>query len=142
MKAVPDRVFVWNEFQAREAVDLHGLEYERIVVTGAQLFDTWFARSPSTSRQEFLASAGLPPGSPFVLYVGSSRNIAPAGCEIAFVLRWLRELRAGGERELGVVIGDITCILGGTCRQHGAESGRIVRIGGDVVNGRQGAAQT
>jgi hypothetical protein len=104
VKAVPDRVFVWNEFQAREAVDLHSLEYYRIVVTGAQLFDTWFARSPSTSRQEFLASAGLPAGSPFVLYVGSSRNIAPAEREIAFVLRWLRELRAGGERELGVVI--------------------------------------
>jgi hypothetical protein len=104
VKAVPDRVFVWNEFQAREAVDLHGLEYDRVVVTGAQLFDTWFARSPSTSREQFLASAGLPQGAPFVLYVGSSRNIAPAEREIAFVLRWLRGLRAGGEPELGVVI--------------------------------------
>jgi hypothetical protein len=104
VKAVPNRVFVWNEFQAREAVELHGLEYDRVVVTGAQLFDTWFARAPSASRQEFLGSAGLPPESQFVLYVGSSRNIAPADREIAFVLRWLRELRAGGERELGVVI--------------------------------------
>ena len=104
VKAPPDRVFVWNEFQAREAVELHGLPRESVVVTGAQLFDPWFDRSPASSREEFLAAAGLPASARYVLYVGSSRNIAPAAKEIPFVQRWLAALRAAGEGDLAVVV--------------------------------------
>src|SRR5207248_10861148 len=89
VKAPPDRAFVWNEFQVREAVDLHGLPADRVVVTGAQLFDPWFDRRPSMTREEFLARVGLDPAAPYVLYVGSSRNIAPAEKEIPFVLGWI-----------------------------------------------------
>lgn len=107
VKVVPDRVFVWNEIQRREAVELHGLPSSRVVVTGAQLFDSWFERSPTTERVAFLAEHGLDPGSVVVLFVGSSPNIAPAAEEIAFVRRWLEELRASsdpGLSGLGVVI--------------------------------------
>src|SRR5262249_16590336 len=37
----PDRLFVWNEHQRREAVELHGVPADHIVVTGAQCFDEW-----------------------------------------------------------------------------------------------------
>ena len=105
VKAQPDRAFVWNEFQVREAAELHGLPAERVVVTGAQLFDPWFERTPSTTREKFLGRAGLDPSSPYVLYVGSSRNIAPVEKEIPFVLDWLKAIRHTPEfSELSVLI--------------------------------------
>ena len=82
VKVSPDRVLVWNEFQVREAAELHRLRTDRVVVTGAQLFDPWFERRPSTTREEFLERVGLEPSARYVLYVGSSRNIAPAEKEI------------------------------------------------------------
>ena len=74
-------------------------------MTGAQLFDTWFDRSPTATREELLAPAGLDPARPYVLYVGSSRNIAPAAREIPFVLRWLEALRGDSDTAgLGVLV--------------------------------------
>jgi hypothetical protein len=40
---VPDRVLVWNEAQKQEAIDLHGVPADRVLVTGAQAYDHWFA---------------------------------------------------------------------------------------------------
>ena len=40
---VPDRVLVWNEAQKQEAIALHGVPAERVLVTGAQAYDHWFA---------------------------------------------------------------------------------------------------
>jgi len=94
VKAVPDRLYVWNEIQREEACDLHRVPRSRVVVTGAQLFDGWFDRTPTRSREELLASLGLDPGARVVLYVGSSPNIAPGDVEVAFVRRWLSALRA------------------------------------------------
>jgi hypothetical protein len=94
VKAVPDRLYVWNEIQRDEACALHRVPRARVVVTGAQLFDGWFDRTPARSREELLASLGLDPAARAVLYVGSSPNIAPAEVEIAFVRRWIGALRA------------------------------------------------
>lgn len=107
VKLAPDRVFVWNEIQRREAVELHRLPSNRVVVTGAQLFDSWFERDPTTERVAFLEAHGLNPGSMVVLFVGSSPNIAPAAEEIAFVRRWLQALRASPDpclSGLGVLV--------------------------------------
>lgn len=89
---VPDLVTVWNEHQRREAVTLHGIPPERVAVTGAQLFDEWFARRPSTRRDDFCRRLGLPPDRPLLLYTCSSQWIAPV--EVPFVERWLRAVRA------------------------------------------------
>ena len=35
VRVAPDRVFVWNEAQKREAVDMHGIAASDVVVTGA-----------------------------------------------------------------------------------------------------------
>lgn len=93
VKALPDRVLLWNDVQRREACELHGIPKERIAVTGAQLFDAWFDRAPASTREELLAPLGLDPGSPYVLYVGSSPNITPALQEEAWVRGWLESAR-------------------------------------------------
>lgn len=102
--AVPDRVLVWNEAQLREAVELHGVPNERVTVTGAQSFDEWFAREPTTSYAEFTERLGLRADRPYVLYLGSSSFIAPE--EAAFARRWLAALRRHEDpvlREAGVL---------------------------------------
>ena len=86
-----DLVTVWNDEMKREAVELHGVPPERVAVTGAQLFDHWFGWTPSTSRETFCARIGLDPNEPYVLYLCSSRFIAPD--ESSFVRRWVQQLR-------------------------------------------------
>jgi hypothetical protein len=105
IRVIPDRVIVWNEFQKREAVDLHGVTPDRVVVTGAQLFDSWFQAEPAQSRQEFCRMVGLDAARRFVLYVGSSSFIAPD--EVPFVERWIWSLRQSADPEiagLGILV--------------------------------------
>jgi hypothetical protein len=105
IRVIPDRVFVWNEIQVREAVEMHGVPRGRVVATGSPKFDEWFERSPRTSPAEFAATIGIDPDRPFVLYACSSAFIAPD--EVSFVRRWLTALRDRDEpslRGLGAVI--------------------------------------
>jgi hypothetical protein len=94
-----DFVTVWNEGQRREAVELHGIPKERVRVTGSPTFDHWFAWSPSTTRQDFCARAGLDPSRPYLLYMGSSPQITGTA-EPRFVARWLAGLRNSGRGPL------------------------------------------
>jgi hypothetical protein len=87
----PDRVYVWNEIQRREAVELHGLAPDAVVPVGAHPFDHWFEWGPATTREEFCAEVGLDPARPFLLYVCSSGFIAPE--ERPIVRRWIEVLR-------------------------------------------------
>ena len=100
-----DLVTVWNEEMKREAVELHGVPPDRVVVTGAQLFDHWFDWKPSTSREAFCAHVGLSPSEPYVLYVCSSRFIAPN--ESVFIRNWVDQLRQSSSpalRRAGVLV--------------------------------------
>src|SRR5581483_11300337 len=106
MKFVPDRVLVWNEAQAREAVELHRVPAERVRVTGAHPFDEWFERTPTRSREDLLAEVGLDPAGPYVAYLCSSRNVARDG-EADFVRAWIGTLRSSGDerlRRIGIVV--------------------------------------
>ena len=86
VRIAPDRVLVWNEYQKREAVTYHDIAPDDVIVTGAPRFDEFFAMRPSTTREEFCARAGLNPSRPFLLYLCSSRFVAPG--EVAFVRQW------------------------------------------------------
>ena len=99
LRTVPDRVFVWNDTQREEAVTLHGVPPDRVVVTGAQCFDQWFDRQPSLDRDAFCRKVGLPAGRPFLLYVCSALFQGSAS-EALFVQRWVRTLRASGAEPL------------------------------------------
>jgi hypothetical protein len=89
----PDRVFVWNDTQRHEAVEIHGIPADRVVVTGAQCFDHWFARRPSRSREAFCAALGLPADRPLLLYVCSA-IIEGSAPEHEFVPEWLQWVRS------------------------------------------------
>jgi hypothetical protein len=80
--------------EEKEAVDLHGADAERIVVTGAPYFDAWFVRSPSRNREDFCRTVGLPPDRPILMYMCSSNFMAPN--ERAFVLKWIGSIRSSG----------------------------------------------
>jgi hypothetical protein len=99
LREMPDRVLVWNETQREEAVRLHGVPPDRVVVTGAQCYDQWFGRAPARSREAFCRRAGLPADRPFLLYVGSAL-FHGSPVEARFVERWVRELRSSGEAAL------------------------------------------
>ena len=99
----PDRTYVWNEIQRREAVELHGLDPGSVVAVGAYPFDHWFDWQPSRSREELCAETGLDPARPILLYVCSSGFIAAD--ERPVVVRWVEALRADPElAEAGVLI--------------------------------------
>jgi hypothetical protein len=102
----PQRMLVWNDVQKQEAVDLHHVDPSRIVVTGAQVFDEWFDRTASTTREVFCQRVGLRQDRPFLLYVCSSLLEASPD-EPGFILRWARHLRESGHaalRECGILI--------------------------------------
>jgi len=103
----PDMTLVWNEVQKHEAVDMHALPPDSVVVTGAQCYDQWFERQPSRTREAFCRDVGLDPSRPFILYVCSAMSPVPTPVEPEFVREWVTALRrsdAARLRETGVLI--------------------------------------
>jgi hypothetical protein len=92
MHTPPDRVVVWNEAQRHEAMELHRVAGDSIVIAGAWPYDHWFGWRASRSQAELCDQLGLPPGRRMILYVCSSRFIAER--ERAVVESWVRALRA------------------------------------------------
>jgi hypothetical protein len=106
IREAPDRVFVWNATQKREAVDLHHVPGDRVVVTGAQCFDQWFERRPSLPREEFCRKVGLDPSKPHILYVCSALFEGSPN-EAQFVATWVAAVRASHDpvlRNAGILI--------------------------------------
>jgi hypothetical protein len=96
VRFAPDRVFVWNALQVEELERYHRISSARAVVTGAQTFDRWFGGEPPVERREsFCARHGLDPARALIVYVGSSKHIAPD--ELAFFDRWLAAVRDSDE---------------------------------------------
>ncbi len=83
---MPDVTMVWNDDLAEELVMVHGVPRERIVVTGAPVFDQWFRTEPRWDFRSFCIRTGLDPTKPFILYLCSSKFIA--NDEVDFVRRF------------------------------------------------------
>lgn len=99
IRDIVDGLFVWNDAQKREAIEMHGVPADRVVVTGAQCFDLWFGRQPSRSRAAFLERVGLRDTRPYVLWVCSA--LLPGGPpEPELVLTWARHLRTSSDPRL------------------------------------------
>jgi hypothetical protein len=74
---IPDLLLVWNRTQQTEAVQIHQVSPENIVVTGSPFLDKWFMSPPmSLSKDDFGTAVGLEKGQHYILYLGSSTNIA------------------------------------------------------------------
>lgn len=95
IQITPDKVCVWNEHQYKDALEIHDVPPERVVIAGAPFFDKWFsARSEIQTREAFCDQLGFDPGRRILLYLGSSKNIAAN--ETWFLnklLRWIRDSR-------------------------------------------------
>ncbi len=107
LRIATDLITVWNDAQKREAVELHRVTPEKVVVTGAPSFDRWFDRTPHLGREDFCRQVGLPTAKPFVLFTGSSIFIARADVETPFVRRWIEALRSSEDplvRGLAVLV--------------------------------------
>ena len=104
LRDAPDAVLVWNDLQAKEARELHGIPEENLRLTGAPLCDPWFEREPSRSREEFCRDVGLRADRPILLYVCSSGFVARN--EVDFVRNWIERLRARGGvfAEAGILV--------------------------------------
>jgi hypothetical protein len=100
---VPDTVIVWNEVQRQEAMEMHRIPADRIVLTGAQCYDQWFTRSPKRSREQFCRSVGLDPARPFVLWVHSALSPIPDPPEPVLVRRWIEALRGSDDPRLNTL---------------------------------------
>jgi hypothetical protein len=101
----PQKVFVWNEAQKAEAVAMHGTNPADVIVTGAMVYDQWFTRRPSTTRDEFCARVGLDPAQVMLLYLCSSPFIAPD--EVNFIEQWIEAVRRAPDprvRSAGLLI--------------------------------------
>jgi hypothetical protein len=100
IRVQPSLTVLWNAQQKREAVEMHGLPPERVVITGAPPFDFWFHLSPAVSRDAFLSVVGLPAGASYLTYVGSTRGIIAQSTELAFVRDWVSAVRASRHTRL------------------------------------------
>jgi hypothetical protein len=103
----PDQVIVWNDIQRREAVEMHGIPADRVVVTGAQCYDQWFDRTPDRTREAFCRAVGLRADRPFILWVHSALTPAPSPPEPVLVQRWIDALRKSANptlRDAGVLV--------------------------------------
>ena len=69
----PDLMLVWNKFQAEEANKIHNIPNTNIVITGSPFMDKWFNHTCTNSNEY----KKLLPKSQYILYLGSSSNIAP-----------------------------------------------------------------
>ena len=94
----PDRSLVWNDTQKREAIALHDVPADSVIITGAARFDDFFARTARTGREELFTQHALDPGRPMVLYIGSSQLTGPN--EMELVRRWAESLRAAEDETL------------------------------------------
>ena len=100
-----DLVAVWNETMKREVVELHGIRPGDVAITGAAAFDHWFDWRACTTREEFCRRVGLPCDRPYILYLCSSKFIAPE--EVPFVRRWAQQLRQSSSaalRDVGILV--------------------------------------
>jgi hypothetical protein len=106
LRALPERVILWNQTQRSEAIDMHGMPADRIVVTGAQCYDQWFDRKPAIGYEAFCERVGLRPDRPFVLYVCSSL-FKGTTFEPAFTERWIQAIRGSSDprlKDIGILV--------------------------------------
>jgi hypothetical protein len=103
--AMPDRVYVWNEVQRREAIEMHGVAPEDVIATGAPRLDAFFAMRSTIDRDRFFRERGLDPARPMILYVASSGTVCRD--EPGVVDAWLDAVRSASDpllRQANVVV--------------------------------------
>jgi hypothetical protein len=91
------RYIVQNDVMREDLVRFHGIERERIVVTGWPQTDVFHRRRPRVEYDELLRGLGLDPARPVVLVMGNTPTNAPF--ERQFVERLVSWWEASGADE-------------------------------------------
>jgi len=99
LHVMPDHMFVWNERQRLEAVQLHGFPLERTHAAGAPRFDDFFSLSAVTDRAAFCAPLEFDPRQATLMYLGSSKFVITTR-ELPFIARWVGAIRASSDPRL------------------------------------------
>lgn len=98
---MPDLLLVWNKFHEDEALRYHHFPKAQIRIIGAPLFDKWLSiinKKPKLDRESFSRKYGLKPENYFVIYLGSTANVA---ADESWVVREMRkELDDSGNPDL------------------------------------------
>jgi hypothetical protein len=94
---IPDAVLVWNDVLAQEARQFHDVPRDKLLVTGAPVFDFWFEMQPTLDYPSFCKKVGINTDQPYVLYLCSSKYIS--GDETAFVKQFAKTLGSGGNTQ-------------------------------------------
>lgn len=105
VKYQPSKIFIWNEYQKKEATKLHKIPDDKIEVMGSPTFDNWFTLKPSMSKESFLTQAGLPIDRNYILYLCSSKSIVKD--ETIFFEKWYHNLK----RQEGKKLKELTIIV-------------------------------
>jgi hypothetical protein len=88
----PDRLLVWSEHMRREAISLHGIPPERIVETGAPLYDVFATAARFGSRNANLRHLNLDPHRRLIVYGTSNAAYVPDEMEIVKrVAQWVED---------------------------------------------------
>jgi hypothetical protein len=87
----PDVLITWSESQTQDAIAIHGFQPSQVIVAGAPFFDKWFLSVAPLTVEDYLPQTGLVATKPYILYLGSSENIAKD--ETPLVLALLNEMR-------------------------------------------------
>jgi len=73
----PNHLYCWNEQHRAEATEIHGFSHDSVSVVGAPFYDKWFVSGITPEdRTATLKRLGLDDNEHYVLYLGSSANIA------------------------------------------------------------------
>jgi CDP-Glycerol:Poly(glycerophosphate) glycerophosphotransferase len=92
-----DRYLVQNEEMRNDLVCYHGIEADRVVVTGWPQTDVFRRRRPRADYDELLRSLGLDPSRQLVVVMGNTPTNAPY--EANLVERLVSWWQAGGARD-------------------------------------------
>lgn len=77
LQVKPDRLFVWNKYQAADAYEIQKMPRDEVTLAGSPFFDKWFDDAGTLlSREDFCKLVGFDPAKKILLYLGSSKNIA------------------------------------------------------------------
>lgn len=91
------RYVVQNETMREDLERYHGIDPQRIVVTGWPQTDVYHRRYPRAAYEALLRELGLDPGRPVVLYAGNTPTNSPyEGNLVERLVAWWRE--AAGDR--------------------------------------------
>ena len=127
----PDLVFLWNEIHFDDIREFHGFPEEICCIAGSPFLERWFDDAEPEDRESLCGRMGIDGRQPYVIYLGSSRNIAKD--EAWVVERIHAELRHSDDprlRRTSIVV-----------RPHpaNAEVFRRLRLDGVVTWPRDGA---